>query len=180
MQVARARTFPSALAGIIAAEAMIGHPGGKNIQWSFPPRTFFTEKKKVGARSGRKGGGEPQCSLTPEAEKLRARRRRRRRELFFHGVAGYTTQVGILRRRNAIHKILKFPHVVSRRERANERTSEQASVRPEREPSPRRRESNDNDVMYFRNRMCGLLARLRVAYISIFAAVSSSPLSGGR
>lgn len=53
--------------------------------------------------------------------KLRARRRRR--ELFFHGAAGYTTQVGILRRRNAIHKILKFPHVVSRRERANERAS---------------------------------------------------------
>lgn len=76
-------------------------------------------------------------------------------------------RVGILRRRNAIHKILKFRHVV---------------------PSPVRKRVRENvgdDAVYFRNRARDLLAhslvlatlsRLRGAYISIFAVVSSSPL----
>lgn len=137
---------------------MIGCLGEENIQWSFPGDFLLTEEK-VGAIR-RQEGGEPRYSL------------RGRWDGSSRGGDGAilprrVRRVGILRRRNAIHKILKFRHVV---------------------PSPVRKRVRENvgdDAVYFRNRARDLLAhslvlatlsRLHGAYISIFAVVSSSPL----
>lgn len=81
---------------------MIGPLGEENIQWSFPGDSLTEEK--VGAIR-RQESGEPRRCSKAVGRKVRGgddgailpRRGRR---------------VGILRRRNAIHKILKFRHVV--------------------------------------------------------------------
>jgi len=78
-----------------------------------------------------------------------------------------TRQVGILRRRNAIHKILKFRHVVSfsLQTRARE-CRRQRRVFPE----------SCARLVSSLSRAFARRSELRGAYISIFAVVSSSPL----
>lgn len=124
---------------------------------------FFRKISLLKEKSGFSRERDLDERMTVVAVASRGVLRRRRNRKFARRRRSYSStaslrRVGILRRRNAIHKILKFRHVVSRRKRARP-----ASENVEQ----RRRRRRRDDVVYFRNRVRELLARfLMLGYVA--------------